>query len=200
VCININGEMIEYFKTYNGLRQGDPLSPIMFNLVVEALATMMRKAANQGKIRGVMTHLIPEGITHIQYADDTILMIEGDDSSIINMKFILYCFKWFLGLKINYHKSGAYIFGMEQGEQRKIANMLNCRLGELPIKYLGIPISDTRLGKEDFVEILEKISKRIPPWKGKHSSLGGQNDFDKHMPIEFTYIYNGLLLATGGYS
>jgi hypothetical protein len=53
----------------------------------------------------LMTHLIPEGITHIQYADDTILMVEGNDSSIVNMKFILNCFEWLSGLKINYHKS-----------------------------------------------------------------------------------------------
>jgi hypothetical protein len=42
------------------------LSPIMFNLVAEALTTMMRKVADHGKIKGVMTHLIPEGITHVQ--------------------------------------------------------------------------------------------------------------------------------------
>jgi hypothetical protein len=40
-------------------------------------------------------------------------MVEGDDESIINMKFILYCFEWLSGLKINYHKSEAFIFGMK---------------------------------------------------------------------------------------
>jgi hypothetical protein len=51
----------------------------MFNLVAEVLAILMKKAANQGKINGVMSHLLPEGITHIQYTDDTILMVEGDE-------------------------------------------------------------------------------------------------------------------------
>jgi hypothetical protein len=63
VCININGERSKFFNTYQGLRQG-PLSPIMFNLVAKVLATMMKKAANQGKIKGTMSHLLPEGITH----------------------------------------------------------------------------------------------------------------------------------------
>jgi hypothetical protein len=75
----------------------------------------------------VVSHLIPKEITHIQYADDTILMVEGDDRSIAQMKFILYCFEWFPGLKINYNKSEANIFGKE--EEVRIANMLNCRLG-----------------------------------------------------------------------
>jgi hypothetical protein len=112
----------------------------------ETLATLMRKAASQRKVKGLMTHLIPEGITHIQYADDTILMLEGDDVSITNMKFILYSFEWLSGLKINYHKSQAFIFGKADEERVRIANMLNCKLRELPMKYLGIPISDGKLG------------------------------------------------------
>jgi hypothetical protein len=95
-------------------------------MVVDTLAKLMVKAAVQGKIKGVLTHLIPEGITHIQYADDTILMIEGDDRSILHMKFILYCFEWLSGLKINYHKSEAFIFGFDEMEKTRIANMLNC--------------------------------------------------------------------------
>jgi hypothetical protein len=67
----------------------------LFNLVAEVLATLLRKASNLGMIKGVMSHLIPEGITHIQYVDDTILMVDEDDTSIVNMKLILYCLEWF---------------------------------------------------------------------------------------------------------
>jgi hypothetical protein len=174
VCISINGKRTQNFNTYQELRQGDPLSPLLFNLVAKVLATLLRKASSQGKIKGVLSHLIPEGISHIQYVDDTILMIEGDDNSVVHIKFILYCFEWLSGLKINYHKSEAYIFGMEKEDKRKIANMLNCQLGELPMKYLGTPINDTKLGKAAFAEVPEKISRRIPPWKGKNMSLGGR--------------------------
>jgi hypothetical protein len=59
------------------LRQGDPLSSILFNLVAKTLSSLMKKALKKGLVRGVMTHLIPEGISHIQYADDTILMTGG---------------------------------------------------------------------------------------------------------------------------
>jgi hypothetical protein len=61
--------------------------------VADTLATLMKKATKQGKVKGVMTHLIPKEISHIQYANDTILMVEGDDKSIVKMKFILYCFE-----------------------------------------------------------------------------------------------------------
>jgi hypothetical protein len=112
-----------YFSLLKGLGRehsnvmGDPLSPMMFNIVAEVLAVMMTKAAGKGMVKGVMSHIIPEGVTHIQYADDTVLMIEGDVGSIINMKFILHCFEWLSGLKINYHKSEAFVFGMDENEK-----------------------------------------------------------------------------------
>jgi hypothetical protein len=89
---------------------------------------------------------------------------------------------------------------MEQGEQRRIANMLNCRMGELPMKYLGLPIRDIKLGREDFVELPGKIAKRIPPMEGEALILTGRDDIDKCMPIKSAYIHNGILLAGNRHS
>jgi retron-type reverse transcriptase len=146
VCVNINGGNGPYFKTHRGLRQRDPLSPLLFNLAVDALAHILDKAKGKGYIKGVVPHLIPGGLTHLQYADDTILLCENDIQSITNMKFLLYCFEWMSGLKINYHKSEVVTFGVDKENEDNIANMLNCKVGSLPMKYLGFPISDKRLG------------------------------------------------------
>lgn len=78
VCIQINGKNGPYFKTHRGLRQGDPLSPLLFNIAADSLAHIMDKAREQGLIKGVVPHLVPiGGVTHLQYADDTILMCGG---------------------------------------------------------------------------------------------------------------------------
>jgi hypothetical protein len=61
VCVNINGGNGPYFKTHRGLRQGDPLSPLLFNLAVDALAHILDKAKGKGYIKGVVPHLIPGG-------------------------------------------------------------------------------------------------------------------------------------------
>jgi hypothetical protein len=134
----------------------------------------MDKAAEKGLIRGVLDNVIEKGISHIQYADDTVLMIDGSDESIINLKIVLYCFEWLSGLKINYHKSEVVFFGISQAEKERKANMMNCKLGELPVKYLGIPISDRVIGSEAFQIIPNRMLKRLDPWKGKIMTSGGK--------------------------
>lgn len=156
------------------MRQGDPLSPLLFNLVADALGVMLQKAVSRGHINGVLKDLIPGGISHIQYVDDTVIMVDGSDKSIINLKLILYCFEWLTGLKINFHKSGVFVFGVPQAEKERMANMLNCVLGELPLKYLGIPISNNHLGMRGFSPICQKMLKRLDPWRGKHLTSGGR--------------------------
>ena len=65
VCVNFNGERSPYFRTFRGLRQGDPLSPLLFDIVVAALGVMINKAVSHGHIKGVLEDLIPGGISHI---------------------------------------------------------------------------------------------------------------------------------------
>lgn len=105
VCVNVNGTRGPYFMTLRGLRQGDPLFPLLFNLVADVLSVMLDKAVERNLIVGVLDDVIDKGISHIRYADDTVIMIDGSNESITNLKILLYCFERLSGLKINYHKS-----------------------------------------------------------------------------------------------
>jgi len=126
---------------------------------------MLEKGRTQGLIRGVVPHLAQGGgITHLQYADDTVVMVSWDDDSIINMKFLLYCFEWMSGLKINYHKSEVYVFGVVEARQNEISNMLNCRVGSLPLSYLGFPIHGKKLPVKAFEGIVNKMKGKLQPW------------------------------------
>jgi hypothetical protein len=181
-----------------GLRQGAPLSPLLFNLVADSLSVLMDKAVEKGLIRGILDNVIEKGISHIQYADDTVLMIDGSDKSIINLKILLYCFEWLSGLKINYHKSEVVFFGISQAEKERKINMMNCKLGELPVKYLGIPVSDKVIGSRAFQIIPNRMLKRLDPWKGKFMTLGGKliltNSCLTNLPM---YIMGFYMLPKG---
>jgi hypothetical protein len=61
VCINVNGERSAYFKTYRGLRQGDPLYPLLFNIVADALGVLLQTTISKGHLSRVLTDLIPGG-------------------------------------------------------------------------------------------------------------------------------------------
>ena len=102
-------------------------------------------------------------VVKLHHADDTVLMVGRDNESITNMKFILYCFEWMSGLKINYHKSELTVFGVDDARQSEIANMLNCQIGSLPFKYLSLPIHDRPLPASSFDSIVGKMRNRLQP-------------------------------------
>jgi hypothetical protein len=79
--------------------------------VSDALATMLEHAKRAGEIKGLVPHLVESGITHLQYADHTIIFLDLDEKSIIYTKFFLYCFEDMSGLKINYDKSEIFVLG-----------------------------------------------------------------------------------------
>ena len=59
--ISVNGEVGNFFQNKRGLHQGDPMSPLLFNFVVDALAAMLRRATTAGHINRVVGQLMPGG-------------------------------------------------------------------------------------------------------------------------------------------
>ncbi|KAK1631173.1 hypothetical protein QYE76_005488 [Lolium multiflorum] len=104
-AVNVNGEIGPFFGNLRGVRQGDSLSPILFDFMVDALAAMISKAGLAGHVRGVVPHLIPGDVTHLQYADDTMILIEPTELGIADLKLLLLSLENMSGLKINFNKT-----------------------------------------------------------------------------------------------
>jgi hypothetical protein len=173
-AIAINGVIGPYFRNKRGVRQGDPLSPLLFNFIGEALSGILSAAGAAGHIQGVVPHLITGGISHLQYADDTLILIQNSEENIANLKFLLMCFEDMSGLKINYHKSEVIVMGQPMEEQQRVANKLNCKRGSFPFMYLGLPISDRKLRLEQWLFLVRKLAGRIEPWLSKLLTSGGR--------------------------
>jgi len=111
VGIKVNDEIGPYFQTKRGLRQGDPMSPILFNIIADMLALIIKRAKDDGQIRGVIPNLLDDGLSILQYADDTIIFIDHDLEQAYNLKLLLCAFEQLSGLKINFHKSEIFCYG-----------------------------------------------------------------------------------------
>jgi hypothetical protein len=129
VAIKINDDVDKYFQTKKELRQGDPLSPMLFNIVDDMLVVMIERAKSDGQIEGVITHLFDGGLSILQYADDTILFMEHDITNAKNLKLILSVFKQLFSLKINFHKSELFCFGEAEDHADLYAELFSCGKG-----------------------------------------------------------------------
>jgi hypothetical protein len=93
LSVKINNSRGSYFKSRKGVRLGDPLSPLLFNLAADCLTKMVQTAQRNGLIKGIMNDIIPSGIAILQYADDTILCMEDSAETAQNMKILLYIYE-----------------------------------------------------------------------------------------------------------
>jgi hypothetical protein len=109
VGIKVNDEICPFFQTKRGLRQGDPMSPILVNIVADMLALLIRRAKADGQIRGVIPHLVDDGLSILQYVDDIVLLLDHDLEQAKNLKLLLCAFEQLSGLKINFHKSEIFL-------------------------------------------------------------------------------------------
>ncbi|XP_057734033.1 uncharacterized mitochondrial protein AtMg01250-like [Arachis stenosperma] len=105
MSVLINGTPSKPFKMKRGLRQGDPLSPFLFVLVVDVLHRLVGEVVRNGRISPLLIDRDSIALSHLQFADDTILFCPPEDDTIKNYKRLLRCFELMLGLSINFDKS-----------------------------------------------------------------------------------------------
>lgn len=114
ISVLVNGSPTNEFIAERGLRQGDPLSPFLFNLVVEGLNILILRARELGLFNGAVVGNDLIKVSHLQFADDTILFCEANLEEILCIKRLLRCFEVVSGLKINYSKSMVVGVGVEE--------------------------------------------------------------------------------------
>ena len=128
------------FPLKSGTRQGCPLSPLLFNIVLEILATAIRK---EKEIKGIQ---IGEDIKLSLFADDIILYIENPNDSIRKLLELISEFSKVSGYKINTQKSLAFLYTNNEISERESKESIPFTTATQRIKYLGInlPKGDKR--------------------------------------------------------
>ncbi|KAL5577239.1 hypothetical protein UlMin_018938 [Ulmus minor] len=106
----INGENVGYIRPSRGLRQGDPLSPYLFLLCAEGLSSFIHTFERTGQLQGMQCGTNGPTISHLFFADDSLLFVEATPTSCYAIKEILLQYETALGQLVNYSKS-AVCFG-----------------------------------------------------------------------------------------
>ncbi|GKU96042.1 hypothetical protein SLEP1_g9323 [Rubroshorea leprosula] len=138
VLVLVNGSPTRQFSISRGLRQRNPLFPFLFLIIAEGLNGLVSTATKKGLLKGVEVGRSGFKVTHIQYADDTLLFGTAKEENVRAMKGMLRAFELAFGLKLNFNKSHIIGIGVEEEWLDKMP--LCCKIGTLILKYLGIPI------------------------------------------------------------
>uniref|UniRef100_A0A803NSJ4 Reverse transcriptase n=1 Tax=Cannabis sativa TaxID=3483 RepID=A0A803NSJ4_CANSA len=164
----INGEKIGNFKPSRGLRQGDSLSPYLFLICSEGLSCLIQAAERAGTINGVWFGRDGVKVSHLFFADDSFMFLDGNIDECDTMSHILHHYSRLSGPQINLDKSEVSM-GSRISPQlgQSLASRLGVKLVAHHTKYLGLPSFIGKLLKKEAVENWE--------WKSDFN-LGRQVD------------------------
>ncbi|XP_019416450.1 PREDICTED: uncharacterized protein LOC109327752 [Lupinus angustifolius] len=165
-----------------GLRQGDPIAPFLFLIVVEGLGGIMRSVVFNNIFRGYQVGIDDVVISHMQYADDTLLIGKNSADNVMALKSILKCFELVSGLKINFHKSNFIGMKSKRDFVQMAIEKLCCEAGAIPFKFLGIPVGANPKRVFTWSPIINSFKKKLSLWHHKLISFGG-----REAPVAHSY-------------
>ncbi|KAJ0433988.1 putative RNA-directed DNA polymerase [Helianthus annuus] len=188
-AVLVNGSPTFDFECHKGLRQGDPLSPFIFLIIMEAFSRLLDRSCSAGNFKGVQ---LPNGgpvISHLLYADDALIIGEWSDEIIRMVARILRVFYACSGLKINFQKSNLFGVGVDDGEVSRLASILSCNKGDSPFNYLGIPLGANMNRVKNWDPIISVFKNRLASWKANTLSIGGRVVLIKAVPESLPIYY-----------
>ena len=170
--IILNGERLKAFSLRSGTRQGCPLSPLLFNVVLEVLATAIRE---EKEIKGIQ---IRKEVKLSLFANDMILYVENPKGSIRKLLELISEFSKVEGYKINTQESLAFLYTNNEKSEREIKESIPFTTETKRVKYLEINLPKEKEIKELYTENYKTLMKEmkddinrwrdIPcPWVGR---------------------------------
>ena len=189
--IILNGEKMKPFPLRSGTRQGYPLSPLLFNIVLEVLATAIRE---EKEIKGIQIR--KEEVKLSLFAGDMILYIENPKNGTRKLLELINEFGKVAGYIINAQKSLAFLCISDENSEREIKETLPFTIATKRIKYLGInlPKETKDLYAEKFKTLIKEIKDDTNRWRDIPCSwIGRINILKMTLLPKAIYRFNAIL-------
>ncbi|KAL0295918.1 UNVERIFIED_CONTAM: hypothetical protein Sangu_3177600 [Sesamum angustifolium] len=165
--VSLNGSIHGFFKGGRGLRQGDPMSPYLFVLVMEIWNLLLRFRINEAADFQYHWKCKDIGLINLCFADDVLLFCKAHLPSIMQ-------------------------------ERQQILDYLGFQEGSLPVKYLGIPLTSSRLTIADCRPLIDKVDARLAGWNNQILSYAGRLQLIKSVLTTLhTYWASAFILPKG---
>jgi hypothetical protein len=191
----VNGSSAGYFNSYRGLRQGDPLSPLLFIVVMEALSKMLSSAVDCGRLSSFSVCSRPAviNISHLLFTDDVLVFSEANPDHLRYLRVLLVCFEVVSGLKVNLAKSLLVPIG-NVDNVAELASILGCGTALLPLKYLGMPLGARHKATSTWDDIVVNMERRLASWQRLYLSKGARVTLIKstlsNLPTYFLSLFS----------
>lgn len=150
-AVLLNGTLGKTFNCKRGVRQGDPLSPLLFVMAADYLQSLLNKGKELGLLRLPIPLTSTPNFPMVQYVDNTLIIMEGDPNQQLFLKSVLNLFAESTSLRIIFSKSMMLPINMTEERLDHLARTFGCSKGSLPFTYLGLP----------FLPLMNKCERRL---------------------------------------
>ncbi|XP_059295322.1 uncharacterized protein LOC132048633 [Lycium ferocissimum] len=190
--IAINGGLHGNIEGKRGLRQDDPLSPLLFVIFMEYFTRIMKWVSEQERFE-YHTKCKSLKLNHLCFADDMLIFSKGDFLPVVMLLRGLKTFSEASGLTTNNAKSNIFSANMPAQVIDDLCELTGYSKGRLPFRYLGVPISSKRLSAVECEMLVEKMVAKIRTWGSRNLSYAGRvqlvNSVLMHIHAYWSFIF-----------
>ncbi|EOY19749.1 Uncharacterized protein TCM_045057 [Theobroma cacao] len=142
--------------------------------LINSLYKILAKLLANRLFRGISITSFGLSLSHLQFVNDTIIFMHADTQGALNLKWMLHYFELASGLHINFQKLSAFLIGISNSLGNELSALLHCKVGSLPLSYLGIPLGANPKRASTWDPIVNRFKKKLALWQRKYLSLGEQ--------------------------